>query len=112
MNKMMKMNYLDEVDELHELDEVNELHELDEVDILHELNKLDELHELDEVESTSSSWMKYFVFKTWSTSFIHLSKVVHEWTTHHYRPLSASYYLPWGVCYKKCISASFSNFID
>ncbi len=33
--------------------------------------------EPDEVESLSSSWMKYFIFKMRSTSFIPQSKIVH-----------------------------------
>ncbi len=46
----------------------------DELDELDEVDKLDEVHE---VESPSSSWMKYFIFKTWSTSFIHQNEVLH-----------------------------------
>ncbi len=59
----------------------NKQNELDEVDETDELNEVDEL---DEGESLSNSWMKYFIFKKCSTSFVHQSEVVHEWTTHHY----------------------------
>ncbi len=67
----------------------NEWNELDEVD---ELNEVDELHKVDEVDEKhpNSSWMKYFIFKMWSTSFIHQSEIVHwivcERTRHHYCP--------------------------
>ncbi len=62
------------------MDELYELGEVDGVDELGEVGEVDEqveLGEVDEVESPSSSWMKYFLFKTWSTSFVHQSEVVH-----------------------------------
>ncbi len=59
----------------------NEQNEIDEVD---KIDELDEIDELSEVESPNSSWMKYLIFKMWSTSFIHQCEVVHKWTTHRY----------------------------
>ncbi len=54
----------------------NERNESDEVHELHEVNELDEV---DEVESawTVPEWSTYFILKTWSTSFIQQSEVVH-----------------------------------